>query len=248
MGIFMSLPPQIDQIVRSRFETLLSESERLLQKMMSHDERGGYVEERIGLWVSPPSISEVEFYSFRTKFLSLLSFISTGNSHLENMGKEAALLHESIHNMKVLRGFLVGTNDDYRAGLLENLSQHMQANIANDYLGQAEQLLHEGGTGQYNHVPAAVLTGAILEDALRRLCQRQNPPISTSKDNGDPKTMGTLIEDLKKANLFNELKAKQLRSWADVRNAAAHGRFDDFARQDVEQMLTGVQKFLADYL
>ena len=33
--------------------------------------------------------------------------------------------------------------------------------------------------------------------------------------------MGTLIDDLKAVNVYNELKAKQLRSWADIRNAAA---------------------------
>lgn len=39
------------------------------------------------------------------------------------------------------------------------------------------------------YVPAAVLAGAVLEDALRRLCQRQSPLISTVKLDGDLKTL-----------------------------------------------------------
>jgi len=60
--------------------------------------------------------------------------------------------------------------------------------------------------------------------------------------------MNTLIEDLKKESVFNEHKAKQLRSWTSTRNHAAHGEFDKFNRRDVEIMLKGIENFLADYL
>ena len=102
--------------------------------------------------------------------------------------------------------------------------------------------------GQYDHVPAAVLTGAVLEDALRRLCQRQNPPIDTLKTDGSPKTLDPLIVDLQKANVFNKAKADLLKSWAKTRNYAAHGEFNQFTRADVEAMIPGVKTFIADYL
>jgi len=107
--------------------------------------------------------------------------------------------------------------------------------------------LKEGQSGIYDHVPAAVLTGAILEDTLRRLCQRQNSPIALNNAKGEKKTLNPLIDDLKKANLFKEPMAAQLRGWAAIRNAAAHNK-GGFTEQDVEQMLAGVQNFLADYL
>jgi hypothetical protein len=65
---------------------------------------------------------------------------------------------------------------------------------------------------------------------------------------GEPKTLNRLIDELKKAGAFNELKAKQLRSWADIRNAAAQGEFSAFGKADVEQMIYGINNFLADYL
>jgi hypothetical protein len=47
---------------------------------------------------------------------------------------------------------------------------------------------------------------------------------------------------------MNLIKAKQLRAWADVRNKAAHGEFDQFKKSDVEQMIEGINSFLADHL
>ncbi|NJO83690.1 MAG: DUF4145 domain-containing protein [Blastochloris sp.] len=124
----------------------------------------------------------------------------------------------------------------------------IEANVTADYMTQAEQLLDEGVAGQYNHVSAAVLAGAILEDTLRRLCQRQSPPIDTLKPNGDKKTLDPLITDLQKANVFNKAKADQLKSWAKTRNYAAHGEFTEFNRTEVEAMIVGVKAFIADYM
>lgn len=47
---------------------------------------------------------------------------------------------------------------------------------------------------------------------------------------------------------IKEISASQLRSWAGTRNHAAHGEFDDFNRNDVGQMIKGINTFLADYV
>jgi len=146
------------------------------------------------------------------------------------------------------RLLLLALVDDLKRGLLDKLILRVQADITADYLGMAEGLLREGVPGQHEHVPAAVLAGAVLERGLRDLCGRQTPPIETSKPNGEPKTMNPLIDDLKKAGAFNELRAKQIRAWADIRNAAAHGEFEKFNRSQVESMVPGVTAFLADVL
>lgn len=131
---------------------------------------------------------------------------------------------------------------------MDDLEQRVVANISADYMTQVEGLLDEGQPGQYDYVPAAVLCGAVLEDSLRRLCDRQTPQVPTKKRNGDPKSLNSLIQDLQNENAFNKLKADQLRSWAKVRNYAAHGEFSEFNRNDVELMVNGVKNFLADYL
>jgi hypothetical protein len=145
-------------------------------------------------------------------------------------------------------GILEAFRDDLDKGFLDNILLKIEAEIAADYMGQAELLLKEGASGSFDYVPAAVLAGAVLEKGLRTLCAQQQPPISVSTPKGEQKTLNPLIDDLKKAGVFNELRAKQLRAWADIRNKAAHGEFDHFKKTDVEQMIQGITNFLGDYL
>jgi len=150
--------------------------------------------------------------------------------------------------LKAAIASLMALKESFEKGFLSDIALQIEAEIASDYMGQAESLLREGQSGQFDHVPAAVLAGAVLEKALRTLCGKQQPSVPTTKANDEPKALNLLIDDLKKAGVFNEMKAKQLRSWAAIRNHAAHGEFDQFTRGDVEQMLPGINNFLADYL
>jgi septation ring formation regulator EzrA len=245
----MPLPPEIDKRIRQRFEDLSKEVEQLITDMERADDqkRDRARQNRVAI-VGALQLCEDSFFSLRTKVLSLIEMLSGNSQYMQKLADEVRELESKIAQAKILKGIIDGLKEDYEEGMLENMTSLIEANIAADYLGQAEQLLKEGQPGQYDHVPAAVLTGAILEDALRRLCQRQIPPITVTTSKSTPKTLNPLIDDLKKAGLFNELKAKQFRAWADIRNAAAHGQFDEFNRTDVEQMLAGVQNFLADCL
>ena len=225
----MPLPAELDQKIRDRFDELIEEGRHL--------GRGNG--------------SSADYEAFFIKSLSLTNTVFGGserglkiekriNHHLDQWIETAALGY--------IKGILQGLKDDYENGFLDDLEKRVLANISADYMTQVECLLNEGQPGQYDHVPGAVLCGAVLEDALRRLCERQTPQVQTDKPNGRPKALNALIQDLQKANAFNKLKAQQLRGWAQVRNSAAHGKFDEFTRDDVELMVKGVKNFLADYL
>jgi len=245
----MPLPPEVDQRIRHRFDSLVNEAESLVVEMKNEQalQKSRARSAGIDVW-GEIDVLEDKFFSLRTRSLSLLNMLSMGGGHVAKLYDEVSSLSSKISEIEKLHGILRGLQDDYESGMLEHLGRLIEVNIVADYFQQAERLLQEGHPGQHDHVPAAVLAGAVLEDALRRLCQRQTPPISTTKSNGELKTLNPLIDDLKQANVYSELKAKQLRAWADIRNAAAHGQFDDFTRSDVEQMLAGIQNFLADYL
>ena len=92
--------------------------------------------------------------------------------------------------------------------------------------------------------------GAVLEDRIRRWCDAQSPAIATTKSeiDGSNKTLGPLIEELRKAKKFDKQVLRQLQWYADIRNHAAHGRFKEFDRNDVELMLKGVDHFLVTRL
>jgi len=188
------------------------------------------------------------FIAWRTKGSSLLAQVIPRNHFHFVQVQHFSIMGSSKEGLEWCRSFLQGIKDDFEKDFLGDVGMAIEAEIAADYMGQADHLLAEGQPGKFDHVPAAVLSGAVLEKALRTLCHNQQPPIPITTSSGNPKTLNPLIDDLKKTGVFNEAKAKQLRAWAAVRNHAAHGEFDQFARSDVEQMIQGITNFLAEYL
>jgi hypothetical protein len=220
-----------------------------MQKMQQSEREQRARDRASNVWSgSPYHHCTEEFFSLKTRILTLIEHLTFRNGNLQHTANEISSLTNTISDLERLIGYLDGLKRDFDSGMFDDLTSLVVADVSADYMSQAEQLFGEGISGQFDHVPAAVLSAAVLEGALRRLCERQDPPIPLNKTNGDPKTLGTCIDDLKKAGLYNELKAKQLRAWADIRNAAAHGDFAKFDRQDVETMIKGIKNFLADYL
>lgn len=142
---------------------------------------------------------------------------------------------------------LQSIREDLSKGFLNNVVRQIEMEISSDYMEQAENLVEKTQGGSLNHIPAAVLAGAVLEKRLKKLCSEQVPEIPVLTDGGKPKTMNPLIDDLKKAGLFPETKAKELKLWADIRNNAAHGNFASFTKDDVERMITGIKTFLSEF-
>lgn len=234
----MTLPPNLFSKYLARFDELITEGEE----------------------IDRASLPEINFLDshfnklveWKVKCISLLDQVIPLKSAQRKLIEELKQSEEPMKVDYIYRGvlrrclsYLKGIKSDFESGFLEDLTLAIETEIASDYMGQAEQLLAEGQPGKYDHVPAAVLSGAILEKALRTLCGKQVPPIATVNSKGEPLTLNPLIDALKKAGVFNELKAKQLRAWADIRNKAAHGEFDQFSRQDVEVMIRGIEDFLA---
>jgi hypothetical protein len=234
-----------------RFEDLIAEGERILKtakaipaEVAYNELTGRHYQRRSGY----QELDWPQFVEWRTKAVTLLSHVlPTDHVHFPAV-KTMPNLQCTEEKLEAGISMLKGVKDDLEKGFLDNIFSRIEAEIASDYMGQAEQLLSEGHSGKFDHVPAAVLAGAVLEKGLRTLCARQQPAIPVVTSKGESKTLNPLIDDLKKAGVFNELKAKQLRAWADIRNKAAHGEFDQFKRSDVEQMIQGVTNFLADSL
>ena len=250
----MPLSPKLDTKIRAQLKNLIDEGTELASTMKAENRQSrskpSYV---IGYRVVDLTGNEyhdqdVAFEAYRTQAISVVQLLLAKTDRSKQIVVDFRSLNARSSSVEFINGTLIGLQKDYEAGLLDDISEMVQAEIASDYMGQADQLLGEGIAGQFDHVPAAVLAGAVLEDALRRLCQRQTPPIGTLKADGTNKTLDPLIADLQKADVFNKAKADQLRSWAKIRNYAAHGEFTEFKRADVEPMITGIKAFIADYL
>lgn len=243
---------KLNEVILSSLKDLIDDIDVLIPKMSEV-----YIEEErsptyFGFNTEYHDVMTTEFYEFKTRFLMLLGLIGNQNQQTVLIAKEVQKLGGSISNIYQIKGYLLALKNSYEKGLLTTVARIVEAEVVSDYIRQAKNLFKRAkastNQGIDDYAIAAVLIGIILEDALRRLCVRQIPPISINDPKGKPKTMNPLIDDLKMAGAFNEIKAQKLRSWLHVRNAAAHGKFSEFTATDVEHMMQDVEQFVADHL
>ena len=140
-----------------------------------------------------------------------------------------------------IQGALRAVQHDLEGGLLFDIRKLVQADIFADFLQMAEYLLNEG----YKDA-SAVLIGGVLEDSLRKLSDSKGLPLVSS--NGRTLTIDPLNAGLAKAGVYPPLTQKQITTWANLRNDAAHGNYVKYSAEDVRQMLIFVQRFCGDYL
>lgn len=130
-------------------------------------------------------------------------------------------------------GVLQGALDDFKHEMLFNTRTAIEAEVFDDFLEQA-QALFKGGY----HQAAAVVAGAVLEDALRKICVAQNLAIS------DKATINPLNDELAKLGVYNMGWKKRIIALADTRNLAAHGKWDELNADDVKRMLRDIEDFM----
>jgi len=140
-----------------------------------------------------------------------------------------------------MQGIANSVKHDYERGLLNSIRALIQADVFADFLEMGEYLLKEG----YKDA-AAVIIGAVLEDGVRKLCEKNG--ISTTNNNGRPITIDPMNAALAKAEVYSKLLQKQITTWAHVRNKAAHGEYGEYGKDQVEMMLLFVQNFAEQYL
>lgn len=87
--------------------------------------------------------------------------------------------------------------------------------------------------------PACVVTGVALETTLKDLCSRNG--IAHAK-------LDKMNADAAKKGIYNRGMQKQITAWADRRNSAAHGDWNAYSEAEVDDMIKGVIRLIADYL
>ena len=75
---------------------------------------------------------------------------------------------------------------------------------------------------------------------------RRNIPVEDEKEEkAYPRKADRLNADLAKQDAYSKLDQKAITTWLDLRNKAAHGKFDGYNKEQVQQMLQGVTEFMA---
>lgn len=138
------------------------------------------------------------------------------------------------------RGILKSTKQEIDGGWIFTVKGVVSAEIFSDFLEMAEHLLQEG----YKD-PSAVMIGSVLEEHLRQLCTKNTIKLERIKDGKPiPKKADLLNSELASSSVYNKLDQKSITSWLDLRNKAAHGKYSEYTKEQVEFMYHGVSNFM----
>ncbi|EPJ44575.1 MAG: hypothetical protein OFPII_33610 [Osedax symbiont Rs1] len=174
---------------------------------------------------------------------SVLSFIAMvyGKDHSHYSEFDAATNKNFESNAKQGNAIIHSIQNEIEGGWVFSVKQLISAEIFSDFLEMAEHLLSQG----YKD-PAAVMIGSVLEENLRQLCSNNEIDIELEKDEKFiSKKADRLNSDLAKAEIYTKLDQKAVTMWLDLRNKAAHGKYDEYTKEQVELMSQGVTEFLA---
>jgi HEPN domain-containing protein len=201
--------------ISQRFENLVSEGGKLREQMPRE-----------------------QFVQWITEALSIVERVfgreSPHHQHLSDAYQ--TFKHIGLYNSSIgsARGALQAAADDYNGGYLFRTRTLLRAELSEDVLEQAEELLSHG----YKD-PACVLAGVTLEVALKDLCERED--IERGK-------LDKMNADLTAREVYNKGMQKQITAWAHRRNKAAHGEWHEYNESDVREMISGVRRFVSEYL
>lgn len=138
-------------------------------------------------------------------------------------------------------GILNAIKTELEKGWLSTLKGLVSAELFSDFLEMSDHFLQEG----YKDA-AAVMIGSTLEEHLRQLCDVYKVDNTMARGLDQvPKKADVLNADLKKAGVYGAIDQKQITAWLGIRNSAAHGKYDEYTKEQVKGMYDGVLNFVS---
>lgn len=131
-------------------------------------------------------------------------------------------------------GILRAAQEDYTGGYLFNVRSLIKAETTEDILAQAVTLKDSNQPDM-----ACILAGIALEMAVKERCEQEQCAIGS---------FNAMNQTLKDIGLYNQAMWEQLKSWYTRRSKAAHGELGQSTCQDVDEMIKGIRRFIAEYL
>ncbi|MHA1538003.1 MAG: hypothetical protein ACTSUD_10655, partial [Alphaproteobacteria bacterium] len=200
----------LDSRITSEIDSLAEDGKRLHQIASTSPRHiGGDELAEIATWVTRLGQLVRNLYGERSQhFESYARAFATPNFYN---------LHSNYYeHFSQMLGVANAIKHDLSKGLLVDIKSLAQAEVFADFLEMGGHLLNEG----YKDA-AAVIIGSVLEDSLKKLCERASLPVVGGS--GKSLTIDPLNNQLTKANVYSKLVQKQITTWAHVRNKAAHG-------------------------
>jgi len=214
-----------DEQFSRRFEELAEQADAIEKSKRERETAYGFL----------PDIDNAVLVNWTVKVRHLLASVSgTDSQHFKQFAEnEGQTAYQTTYDIFCrLEAVFLAAKEDFDGGYMNSFKTLVQAEVFDDELEQADELLKAGFAA-----PTAVIAGVVLETTLRDMCTEKAIP--TGK-------LDKMNADLAKAGAYNKLLQKRITALADIRNCAAHGQNHQFSAGDVSDMIRDVRKFLAD--
>ncbi|HEX9927952.1 MAG TPA: HEPN domain-containing protein [Pyrinomonadaceae bacterium] len=222
---------KIDEKVIERLNQLIEKGDSVLKTYKSGVGSSGGV----SYFVSSSVNSQLS-YEWGVSCLSLINRVFGEESdHYRQFARLADNLWK-YNSATIAQGILKSAKDDYENGYLFDTRTLIEAEIFSDLIEHSEELFKKG-----YYQTSAVIAGCVLEDALRKLCQKNNITFPKKP------TIEPMNVELAKIGLYNQFIKDKVSSLGKLRNHAAHGEWTEFNEKDVEDMIRDVRRFMEDY-
>lgn len=186
--------------------------------------------------VGLPSLDAEAFSEWKAQSLTcLIDLLGTKQAYVETFREE--IKRGFRGTVEAGKGILKAVRQDIEGGSLSKVETLVSARIFNEFLEMAEYLLNQGSKG-----PSTSLTGAVLEDGLRRIRAGHGLPPGPHED------ASSLNEKLADANIYSRLTQNKIQQWIDMRNNADHDKAGEYKFDDLKEMMKGVRELLEQYL
>jgi hypothetical protein len=198
----------------------------------------------LGTGVRLASESVIDSAGIRTGFrAAALSFLANtfGPQHPFYSEFSSRVQGNALSSANAGREILRAAKAEVEGGWSQSVRALVSAELFSDFLEMASYLLAEG----YKDA-AAVMVGSTLEEHLRELSRHRGFAVEMERDGRRvPKKADALNSELAAAGVYSKLDQKAVTMWLDLRNKAAHGKYSEYTRQQVELMHQGVVEFMS---
>jgi hypothetical protein len=219
---------KLDKLVLQRFEDLEQRAKVIAEKDREFDFRSNEGKDYY-------NVKYASFQGWATNALNLVQRVFGEDSiHYQHLNEHYQHFSGSESSFETCRAIFLAAKEDYEGDYIFKLRGLIQAEVFDDLLEQATELLKTG----YKD-PACVVAGVALETTLKELCTRNGIPLAK---------VDRMNADLCKAGIYNMAMQKQITAWAERRNKAAHGDSSASSSADVEDVIHGVERLIAEHL
>lgn len=178
-------------------------------------------------------ISPVGYYRLFSSTIALLTYLQA---------KTYIDLAHSVRdpNPGILQGILESARREFCFGLISHPRLLLAADSLEEMLEQASHLLANG----YKDA-ACVLIGGTLEAALKSMLENKYPTAQFNPKEGLRKFNDKLYKDI---GAYDRATHKLIDGYAEIRNASAHGEYDNYDAAQVDGFLRFTRNFISAWL